>query len=64
MVWVQTNSAGATDIYWKSELDLNQIDFDNLYQDLVNKGFGPVSLRMESGVLQVAQHVTNKRIAR
>ena len=50
MVWVQNNGL-ATDIYWKSELEMNQEDFDILYQNLVNKGFGPVSLRMESGIL-------------
>ena len=63
MVWVQNNGP-ATDIYWKSELEMEQQDFDSFYKKLVGKGFGPVSLRMESGILQVAQHVTNKRIAR
>ena len=50
MVWVQNNGP-ATDIYWKSELEMEQQDFDVVYQKLVGKGYGPVSLRMESGIL-------------
>jgi len=50
IVWVENNGQ-STEIYWKSDLDMDQQEFDVLYQNLVEKGFGPVSLRMESGIL-------------
>ena len=46
MTWVQSRANGAADIYWKTEIKMGQNKFDKLFQNLVTKGYGPVSLRV------------------